>query len=209
VEVLEKPLHEALHASHEPIQGRNLKRWRYERTHCKQCGERLTGRIDANFCGDACRNKHWRYWRRQNSWDIATNLCKHCGDPLGERRYNKHYCSSRCVSPPSAPDPLRRRAPWRQMTASVRERASWHEAGHCAAAITYGAPIISVSIDSDKPHMHRAHYRAPPDLGTEAMSILALAGPASEEYFCGPIDDGSDQTDIAMTRQYLSRRYDA
>ena len=35
---------------------------------------------------------------------------------------------------------------------------------------------------------------------------LCLAGPAAEELFCGPITDGSDRIDIAMTRRYLERR---
>ena len=90
----------------------------------------------------------------------------------------------------------------------MAKRAAYHEAGHCLGAIAYGVPIISVTI-SPSPHMLRAHYDAPADIGLEAICILCLAGPASEEYFCGKIDDGSDQTDIATVRKYLSRQYDA
>ena len=91
----------------------------------------------------------------------------------------------------------------------IAKRAAYHELGHVIAAITYGIPIISVSINSTTPQMHRGNYQAPADIGLEAICILCLAGPASEEYFCGKIDDGSDQTDIATVRKYLSRQYDA
>lgn len=57
--------------------------------------------------------------------------------------------------------------------------------------------------------MHRANYRAPLDIGLEAICILCLAGPASGEFFCVRIEDGSDQTDIATAREYLGRQYDA
>jgi len=41
------------------------------------------------------------------------------------------------------------------------------------------------------------------------MCVLCLCGPASEEYFCGPITDASDQTDVAMAREYLGRAVEA
>jgi hypothetical protein len=93
--------------------------------------------------------------------------------------------------------------------ASLLERCAWHEAGHCCAALVYNIPILSVSIDTATPRVHRAHYRAPADIALEAMCVLCLAGPSSEEFFCGKIDDGSDRTDIAIAREYLSRQYDA
>ena len=37
------------------------------------------------------------------------------------------------------------------------------------------------------------------------MVTLCLAGPEAERDFCGPITDGSDQTDYAMAREYLAR----
>ena len=36
------------------------------------------------------------------------------------------------------------------------------------------------------------------------MVTLALAGPAGEEAFFGSIEDGSDEGDYAMAREYLS-----
>ncbi len=94
------------------------------------------------------------------------------------------------------------------MTATLLERAAHHEAGHCLAAITFAIPIISVTIDDDVPHMHRGRYRPPHDCGLECMVTLCLAGPAAEQYFCGPITDGSDQIDRAMARDYLAGRFD-
>jgi hypothetical protein len=83
---------------------------------------------------------------------------------------------------------------------SLRQRKSFHEAGHCAAAIAYGIPIISVSIAGDTPHLHRGQL--------ECMTTFCLAGPAAEELFCGAITDGSDQVDYEMARTYLARRFD-
>ena len=40
------------------------------------------------------------------------------------------------------------------------------------------------------------------------MTTLCLAGPASEEFFCGKIEDGSDRIDIEMARTYLAQRFD-
>ena len=92
--------------------------------------------------------------------------------------------------------------------ASLLERTCYHEAGHTAAAVAFGIPIVRVSVANATPAMmHRGNYRAPtPDLGLEAMVTLCLAGPASEEMFCGPITDGGGQTDYEMARRYLSRR---
>ena len=87
---------------------------------------------------------------------------------------------------------------------SLRERCAYHDAGHVCAALVLGVPVISVSID-DEPHMHRARYRAPHDLGLETIVVLCLSGPASEILFCGPITDGGDEPDLQMARDHLSR----
>jgi hypothetical protein len=89
-----------------------------------------------------------------------------------------------------------------------RERAAYHEAGHCAAAIAFGIPIIRVTIENKTPHLLRGHYRAQHDAGLECMATLCLAGPAAEESFCGSIVDGGDQVDHQMARRHLARRYD-
>ena len=92
--------------------------------------------------------------------------------------------------------------------ASLLERVSYHESRHVVAAVTFGIPIVSVTIDNATPAMHRGRYRAPPDLGLETMCTLCLAGAAAEVFFCGPITDNSDQTDYEMARRYLLRSYD-
>jgi hypothetical protein len=81
---------------------------------------------------------------------------------------------------------------------SLRQRISFHEAGHTTAALVYNIPIITVSIDADVPHLHRGHYRAPANIGLERLVTMCLAGPAAERYFVGPITDGSDATDYRM-----------
>ena len=86
-------------------------------------------------------------------------------------------------------------------------RAAYHEAGHCAAAITYGIPIIAVTIEADAGHLYRGHYRERADLALECMVTFCLAGPAAEEFFCGPIEDGADRADYEMARHYLKRQF--
>jgi hypothetical protein len=90
--------------------------------------------------------------------------------------------------------------------AVVRERrVATHEAGHCVAALAYSIPVISVTIADGTPHLHRARYRAPHDLGLETVVTMCLAGPCAEELFCGAITDGGDLADYEIAREYLSR----
>ena len=35
------------------------------------------------------------------------------------------------------------------------------------------------------------------------MGVFCLSGPASEEYFCGRITDGTDRIDVDMAREFL------
>jgi hypothetical protein len=88
-----------------------------------------------------------------------------------------------------------------------RERAAYHEAGHCAAAIAFGIPIVHVSIEAEAGHLWRGHYRERADLALECIVTLCLAGPAAEEFFVGPINDGSDRADYEMARYYLARQF--
>jgi hypothetical protein len=87
----------------------------------------------------------------------------------------------------------------------LQRRCATHESGHTVAALTFGIPIIRVTIEN-KPHLHRGRYRAPHDYGLECMTVLCLAGPEAERELCGPITDGSDQTDYQMAYEYLSRQ---
>jgi hypothetical protein len=87
---------------------------------------------------------------------------------------------------------------------SLRERISYHEAAHAIACLSFGIPIIFVTVATDTPHLLRGHYRPPPGIGLEAMCILALAGPAGEEFFCGPINEDAGRVDHQMAREYLA-----
>jgi hypothetical protein len=40
-------------------------------------------------------------------------------------------------------------------SARLSERAAYHEAGHCAAAIAFGIPIIGVIVEGDAGHLYR------------------------------------------------------
>ena len=82
-----------------------------------------------------------------------------------------------------------------------RER---HESGHVCAALVYGIPVLSVTIDH-APHMHRGAYKAAHACALECLTTLCLAGIAAEEMFCGPITDGGDEPDLRMAREHLSR----
>ena len=86
---------------------------------------------------------------------------------------------------------------------SFRERVATHEAGHCVAALTFGIPILSVTIDPP-PNMHRGAYKAEHACALEYLTVLCLAGIAAEELFCGPITDGGDQPDLRMARTHLA-----
>jgi hypothetical protein len=92
---------------------------------------------------------------------------------------------------------------------SLQERRAYHEAGHTTAALTFGIPVVSVSIADDRPHLHRARYRAhDADFGLEAIVTLCLAGPQAEREFCGPVSDDGDRVDYQMARRYLADRID-
>jgi hypothetical protein len=93
-------------------------------------------------------------------------------------------------------------------SARLLERAAYHEAGHCAAAIAFGIPIIGVIVEGDAGHLYRGHHQERADFGLESIVTMSLAGPAAEELFCGPIADGSDRADYEIARHYLSRQFD-
>jgi hypothetical protein len=82
------------------------------------------------------------------------------------------------------------------------ERVATHEAGHCIAALNFGLPVKTVTIDGH-PHMHRDRFRRERSSATEALAIVCLSGPAAEELFFGPANDGGDHIDRQMARRYL------
>ena len=87
---------------------------------------------------------------------------------------------------------------------SLRERIATHEAAHCLVAITYGIPILSVTVD-DAPHLHRGACPAAQPCAFEALTVLCFAGIAAEELFCGKIEDGGDLPDLQMAREHVTR----
>jgi hypothetical protein len=93
-------------------------------------------------------------------------------------------------------------------SARLSERVAYHEAGHCAAAIAYGIPIIGVTIEADAGHLYRGDYQQRADLALACLVTMCMAGPAAEEIFCGPIEDGTDRADYEMARHYLARQFD-
>jgi hypothetical protein len=89
------------------------------------------------------------------------------------------------------------------------ERDAYHEAGHTIAALTYGLPIVSVTIESNRPHMLRDRFRRERSSAVEALAIVCLSGPAGEAMFCGPGNDDSDLIDRRMARDYLATCFPA
>jgi hypothetical protein len=87
---------------------------------------------------------------------------------------------------------------------SLLERIAYHESGHAAAALTFGMPIIRVTIDADPPHCHRGRWRSKSDMALANIVTLCLCGPAAEIAYVGPITDNSDHIDHAMARRYLA-----
>jgi len=73
-------------------------------------------------------------------------------------------------------------------------------------AITFGIPIIRVTVNADAGHLYRGYYSAA-GIGLECMVTMCMAGGAAEEYFCGAIN-GSDRIDIEMAKRYLARQFD-
>jgi hypothetical protein len=95
----------------------------------------------------------------------------------------------------------------RVLPTAASRRVAIHEAGHCAAAVAFAIPIISVTV-LDRPRLHRGTYRPRCFMaGLERIVTLCLAGPEAERAFCGPITDGSDGTDRRMAREYLLCRF--
>jgi hypothetical protein len=87
---------------------------------------------------------------------------------------------------------------------SLRERIAIHEAAHATAALTFGIPIISVTIE-DRPHLHRGHYHVDDaSFGLEAIVTLCLSGPEAEREFCGPADDDGARLDVEAARDHIA-----
>jgi hypothetical protein len=92
------------------------------------------------------------------------------------------------------------------MAASLRQRIATHEVGHVLAALTFGIPLISVSVVGH-PHAQCGRYHPPPGLGIEALLTFYLAGSESEKEFFGTSDDDDSRGDLDSARAELARRY--
>jgi hypothetical protein len=86
-------------------------------------------------------------------------------------------------------------------------RTAIHEGGHVCGALVYGIPVVSVTVDPRRPHFLRGAFRQTRDLAIESLVVICLAGPAGEQEFFGPIDDGGDIIDLRMARTYLEPHY--
>jgi hypothetical protein len=62
---------------------------------------------------------------------------------------------------------------------------------------------VTVTIENDEPHLLRDRFRREQSLATECLCLVCLSGPAAEELFFGPTDDGGDRIDLDMARRYL------
>jgi hypothetical protein len=67
---------------------------------------------------------------------------------------------------------------------SLLKRIAYHESGHAVAALTFGMPIIRVTIDADPPHCHRGRWRSGSDMALANIVTLCLCGPAAENRLC-------------------------
>jgi len=89
---------------------------------------------------------------------------------------------------------------------SSADRRAVHEAGHAAACLTYGAPIVSISSASGRAYLHRGRWQPPAAIAVEAMATVCLAGAAAEAMICGG-DDLGDAIDIEMAMACLRSAY--
>ena len=57
---------------------------------------------------------------------------------------------------------------------SLLERTAYHEAGHAVVALSFGIPIIGVTIATEVAHLHRGRYQPPHDCGLECMVTVSI-----------------------------------
>jgi hypothetical protein len=85
---------------------------------------------------------------------------------------------------------------------TLLERVAYHEVGHALAALLFGIPIRTVTVEG-QPHLHRGELPLDPGLTLEALLTLCLAGPECERLHCGALDDGGDTLDIDAAFRHL------
>jgi hypothetical protein len=88
------------------------------------------------------------------------------------------------------------------MDAALRQRVCIHEAGHAAAALCFGLPILSVSVEP--PRLLRARLRPPED----AWLTTCFSGGAAERlHLGGQWNECGEVADYRMAHSFLSGRY--
>jgi hypothetical protein len=85
---------------------------------------------------------------------------------------------------------------------ALRQRICIHEAGHAAAALCFGLPILSVSVDP--PRLLRQRLRPP----EEAWLTVCFSGGAAERlHIGGGFDECGEIEDYRMAHSFLCGRY--
>src|SRR6516162_1841579 len=85
---------------------------------------------------------------------------------------------------------------------ALRRRICIHEGGHAAAALVFGLPILSVSVDP--PRLLRQRLRPP----EEAWLTVCFSGGAAERlHIGGKFDECGEIEDYRMAHSFLCRRY--
>jgi hypothetical protein len=81
------------------------------------------------------------------------------------------------------------------------KREAVHEAGHCAACIWLGFPILHVSI-GERAYLRRGGSSS---AKLQRLAVVCLAGPAAEKAFFGSVPKGCCVTDERMAFDFLMR----
>jgi hypothetical protein len=87
------------------------------------------------------------------------------------------------------------------MNAALRQRICIHEAGHAAAALCFGLPILSVSISPPRLLRQRSRPLA------EAWLTVCFSGAAAERlHIGGKFDECGEIEDYRMAHRFLCGR---
>jgi hypothetical protein len=85
---------------------------------------------------------------------------------------------------------------------ALRQRICFHEAGHAAAGLCFGLPILSVSVDP--PRLLRQRSRLP----AEAWLTVCFSGGAAERlHIGGGFNECGEIEDYRMAHRFLCGRF--
>jgi hypothetical protein len=88
------------------------------------------------------------------------------------------------------------------MDAALRHRVCIHESGHCAAALCFGLPILSVSVDP--PRLLRQRLRPPEETW---LTVCFSGGAAERLHIGGGFNECGELEDYRMAHSFLCGRY--